>query len=288
LDLFTTRDLEVERMAAERGIKNVESRMLSFETLFKKSDFAETMKEMLNILEAAYDHPVDIEYTVNFMDDGSYRVNLVQCRPFQVKKYESTVAASDQIEASQIIVNTKGPIIGNSIVAPVDCLIYVVPSEYGQLPVNERYAVARLIGKLTHSHSKQEPTIMLVGPGRWGTTTPSLGVPVKFAEINTVSALCEVVAMREDLVPDVSLGTHFFNDLVEMDMLYLALFPGKKGSVLNEEFILSQPNQLTDILPGEDRWNDTVKVLDYTRLDQSTPIHLYVNAIEQKATCYLK
>ena len=73
---------------------------------------------------------------------------------------------------------------------------------------------------------------MLIGPGRWGTTTPSLGVPVCFAEIDTVSVLCEIVAMREDLVPDVSLGTHFFNDLVEMDMLYLALFPGRQGQLL--------------------------------------------------------
>ena len=73
---------------------------------------------------------------------------------------------------------------------------------------------------------------MLIGPGRWGTTTPSLGVPVSFAEIDTVSVLCEIVAMRDDLVPDVSLGTHFFNDLVEMDILYLALFPGRQGQLL--------------------------------------------------------
>ena len=71
-------------------------------------------------------------------------------------------------------------------------------------------------------------TIMLLGPGRWGTSSPSLGIPVSFVDINRVSVLCEIVAMREDLVPDVSLGTHFLSELVEMDMLYLALFP-KQG-----------------------------------------------------------
>ena len=84
---------------------------------------------------------------------------------------------------------------------------------------------------------------MLIGPGRWGTTTPSLGVPVHFAEINTVSVLCEIVAMRDDLVPDVSLGTHFFNDLVENDMLYLALFPKREGNYWNDALfdVVAQP-----------------------------------------------
>jgi len=64
--------------------------------------------------------------------------------------------------------------------------------------------------------------LLFVGPGRWGTAEPALGVPVSFAEISRVTALCEVIEMREGLVPDVSLGTHFFNDLVEMQVLYLA------------------------------------------------------------------
>ncbi len=84
---------------------------------------------------------------------------------------------------------------------------------------------------------------MLIGPGRWGTTTPSLGVPVSFAEIDAARILCEIVAMREDLVPDVSLGTHFFNDLVEMDMLYLALFPGRQGNSWSEAFFEKTPKQ---------------------------------------------
>jgi hypothetical protein len=53
---------------------------------------------------------------------------------------------------------------------------------------------------------------MLLGPGRWGTASPDLGVPVQFAEINHVSVLCEIVTMRENLIPDVSLGTHFVPD----------------------------------------------------------------------------
>ncbi len=90
-------------------------------------------------------------------------------------------------------------------------------------------------------------------------------MPVCFAEIDTASVLCEIVAMREDLVPDVSLGTHFFNDLVEMDILYLALFPGRKGNSWSCAFFEQSPNRLAELLPDEARWSEVVRVIDMPR-----------------------
>ena len=129
---------------------------------------------------------------------------------------------------------------------------------------------------------------MLLGPGRWGTTTPSLGIPVSFPEINTVSVLCEIVTMRDDLVPDVSLGTHFFCELVEMDILYFALFPHQKNNVLNSAFFEDSPNHLTEIVPGADKWSHAVKVI----FPQDTGFHkiLKVNAntLKRKVVCYFE
>jgi hypothetical protein len=71
----------------------------------------------------------------------------------------------------------------------------------------DRYSIARLIGRVLHQEEQPQPPVYHAArPGRWGTTTPSLGVPVSFAEINNISVLCEIVAMRDDLIPDVSLG----------------------------------------------------------------------------------
>ena len=122
---------------------------------------------------------------------------------------------------------------------------------------------------------------MLLGPGRWGTTTPSLGVPVRFADINTVSILCEIVAMREDLVPDVSLGTHFLNELVEMDMLYLALFPMRADNALDKAFFEDQPNHLAKLLPDAAGWAHAVRVFD------PTGFRLHADCLKQKVVCYL-
>jgi hypothetical protein len=196
----------------------------------------------------------------------------------------------------------KGLIPGDNIVWQVnaveDYAPFVTPycafaRERGHKLIYFRFArhqplVARLIGRVAHANAKEGTGItMLVGPGRWGTTTPSLGVPVSFAEINTVSVLCEVVAMREDLVPDVSLGTHFFNELVEMDVLYMALFPGREGNSINSEFLQQAPNRLTELLPEADRWAEVVKVLYASDLGDGATLRLNANALDQKVVCYV-
>ena len=72
----------------------------------------------------------------------------------------------------------------------------------------------------------------------------------------------EIVAMHENLVPDVSLGTHFLNELIEADMLYFALFPGREGNRVDAPFLMEQPNRLAEILPGLDAHADVVRVID--------------------------
>jgi hypothetical protein len=168
-------------------------------------------------------------------------------------------------------------------VAPVGRLIYVVPSVYGQLPQRDRYSIARLIGRLTRLEKQPEGALLLAGPGRWGTSEATLGVPVSFAEISRVTALCEVIEMREGLVPDVSLGTHFFNDLVEMRILYLALVPGKEGNRVNEDFIEQAPNELPCLVPEEAGWAGAVRVIDPART-----LCLHADALRQSAICYFR
>jgi pyruvate, water dikinase len=130
--------------------------------------------------------------------------------------------------------------------------------------------------------------VMLVGPGRWGTTMPSLGIPVKFAEVNRACVLCEIVAMREGLVPDVSLGTHFFNELVENDVLYMALFPGAEGNSLNEDFFRNAPNRFKELLPGEDALSDAVRVIDMAQIPGEPLLRLNADTPAQKVMCHLE
>jgi hypothetical protein len=303
ISLFATRDEELEKRAEERGLRNVFSWVLTFDTLFSGTEFVQDMRALLQILHQAYAYAVDVEFTLNFLEDGTYRINLLQCRPFQVKDVTKLIELAAPTAPEQVILETQGPIIGNSVAAVIDRLIYVVPSIYGKMKMSDRYAIARLIGELTHLEDKFEipnskiqnltseiKKIMLIGPGRWGTSTPALGIPVTFAEINTVSVLCEIAIMHVGLVPDISLGTHFFNDLVEQDMLYVALYPEKEGYVLNENRLKNLPNQLPKLLPNAAKWADAVWVIDTVDAKdaEKQTICLNMNAIKQTGICYIK
>jgi len=288
IEIFASRDEELERRSREYGRDDVFSWVLTFEELLSETSFVNEMKDALTTLQEAYDHPVDIEFTANFFGDRDYQINLVQCRPFQVKGDILNVQTPDSIDRDRVILETRGPVIGSSRASSIDRIIYVVPEVYGKMNSSDRYSVARLIGRLTHLKDKKEkPNIMLIGPGRWATTTPELGVPVSFSEINTVSVLCEVAAMREGLIPEISLGTHFFNDLVEMDMLYFAIHPQKYDNMLNKEFLNGAKNMLADLLPDDKQWASAVYVVDSGCDKADLDIFLHADVLKQNAICYL-
>ncbi|MDY7011481.1 MAG: PEP/pyruvate-binding domain-containing protein [Planctomycetota bacterium] len=292
VNLFASHNDELALRSAQSGIDQVFPYVLTFEKLLRQTPLVGDMRKMLKVLQSAYDYPVDVEFTANFLGEGHYKINLLQCRPFQYKGGGVVSDPPEKITSDDLILEAAGAVIGQSRETDVDRLIYVVPSAYGQLPMSERYSIARLLGRITHirkDDTDNPPTIMLLGPGRWGTSSPSLGVPVNFSDISPVSILCEIVAMRAELVPEVSLGTHLFSEMVEMDILYLALFPGKEGNFLNESFFKNTPNRLSDLLPDDAaRWGRVVRVIDTADLDDIATVKLNANTVAQRVVCYIK
>jgi len=284
VELFASRPGGPRTLAGDTATVRTSPWVLTFENLLTKTPFSEDMREMLDILREAYETQVDIEFTANFLEDGSYKINLVQCRPFQVRE-NAPGGIAPKTSKRNVILAAHGPVIGPSRTLGIDRVIYVVPSVYGQLPMTDRHAVARLIGKLTHLEKRgQGGSIMLVGPGRWGASMPSLGVPIAFPEINTVSVLCEIDAMQESVTPQLSLGTHFFNDLVETDMLYVGFLRAKKENVLNEDFLNQSPNRLQDLICDASAWSEAVRVID-APVGQS--MVFTADLMKQRAVLYL-
>lgn len=293
LERVSSVDTEAARRARDlraHGRQAAAPRLLTFDGLLKRTDFVEAMREILRLLHEAYDYPVDIEFTANFDEGGRYKINIVQCRPLQVQGAEVVEMPAVEVPAEDRIIAARSAVIGQSRVVQVDTFVYVVPSVYGLLPVRSRYEVARALGDVNKALKARDEdgVTVLLGPGRWGTSSPSLGIPVAFSDINGVSILCEIVAMREGLIPDVSLGTHFLNELVEMDMLYLALFPADGSNYLNEDIFLRAPSELTHLAPSAAKWSDAIKVV---RADSITDGHrsvtLTANAQEQEVNCFL-
>lgn len=288
IEPFATRDRSMEQRAAELGLAAPFPWVLTFDNLFTETDFVADMREMLRTLEDAYEYPVDVEFTANLDTEGDYAINLVQCRPLQVKGGGQSAGIPADLAPESVVLEAHGAVIGHSRRIGIDRAIYVTPRLYGGLPIGDRHLVARLIGRVVRAmRDSSDRTTALIGPGRWGTTTPSLGVPVSFSDISTVSVLCEVVAMRDDLVPDVSLGTHFLNELIELEILYTALFPSREDNHLGTAFFEEAQNRLLDYAPDAGRWEGVVRVIEARDLPDGQGLELTADAVAQRVVCYL-
>ncbi|NLE11307.1 MAG: pyruvate, phosphate dikinase, partial [Actinobacteria bacterium] len=232
------------------------------------------------------DYPVDLEFTANFTEDGDYKISLLQCRPLQVEGAAMVELPKVQVKDEDRIISARGAVIGRSLLASVDRFVYVSPQLYARLPQQARHEVARIIGVINHVGGEDIRTVMMLGPGRWGSTSPHLGLPVRFRDINRVSVLCEIVAMHENLVPDVSLGTHFLNEIVERNILYLALFPQQGDNFLSTEFFENAPSRLLELVPGAEELEGVIRVIDSAAVTTDASIRLMADAIDQSVLCY--
>ncbi len=257
------RDSSAEEMMRGRGIEGRESWLVDFDEFIARTPFVKDMQMVLKQLEGTYRNPVDIEYTVNFTADGNYRINLLQCRPQQARWRQDRVVIPKSVEREKIFFRSSGDFLGGNISTDLHWIVIIDPTAYSNLSQSDKYAVARIIGQINkRMQNRREVPAMLIGPGRWGTTTPSLGVPVKYFEINNASVIVEIAFMREDLIPEISYGTHFFQDLVENDTYYIAISPGKDGVILNWTLLERYPNIVSDLLSDEGRFHDVISVYD--------------------------
>jgi hypothetical protein len=263
LERYGVPDRETMDRLRERGKPAQQVWLLTFEHLLTKTDFPATMQRLLKTLESAYQYPVDIEFTVNNTADGVAKINLLQCRPLQTKGLKKRVSIPEQIPAEKVFFSAEGGFMGGNTALPIKRVIWIDAKHYSQLSLSDKHEVARLIGRLNRriKDREQQPTLLL-GPGRWGTSTPSLGVPVRFSEINNMAAIGEVAFAESDLMPELSFGSHFFQDLVEADIFYLALFPDTFPCTLNKDWLYQRTNLLEGLMPSSSRFKPVVKVVD--------------------------
>ncbi|MDP4125783.1 MAG: PEP/pyruvate-binding domain-containing protein [Bacillota bacterium] len=256
------RDLKTEQKMRELGLSSNESWVFSFNPLFSKTDLSQTFSKLLRTLEEAYCHPVDIEFTLNFRSNGRYMINLLQCRPLQVQGPKERIQFHHEIPLNQIIFKSNGNFMGGNIHTTIHKVIIVDPHSYNLLGQSEKYEVARTVGRLNKQILKESTKVLLLGPGRWGSRIPSLGVPVAFAEINHISILGEIGYRQTGFLPDVSFGTHFFQDMIESEIFYLALFPEKQETIYQLD-LLENIAQKSLTLPSEmSHLQEVIKVYD--------------------------
>jgi len=163
----------------------------------------------------------------------------------------------------------------------------VDPAAYREL---EDLAALREVGRVVGKLNKQLPKrrFILMGPGRWGSRGDiKLGVSVTYSEINNTAMLVEIARKEGNYVPDLSFGTHFFQDLVEASIRYLPLYPDEPDNVFNQDFLLHAPNLLPELLPEHARLAGTVRVIDVPRASGGLVLRVLMNGDEDRAVAVL-
>jgi hypothetical protein len=220
-------DYDAEARLRDRGIFR-EVQFISCKGLVENKTLMDQMRRMLRCIQNEYEYPVDIEYTINLSESGEYSIDLLQCRPLQVQKAQSGSAIPEGIPKERIFLESRGASMGMSKTLVLDLVVFVDPVKYYNMPYKEKSLVAKLIGKINWHFRDLGRHMMLIVPGRVGTSSPELGVPTAFSDISAFEIICETEERRAGYNPELSYGSHIFQDLVEAEILYTAIFNDEK------------------------------------------------------------
>ncbi|MCP4145018.1 MAG: pyruvate, phosphate dikinase [bacterium] len=252
----------------------------TFDGLLERTNFAEQMKTVMDVLEETWGVPVDVE----FAHDGK-RLYILQCRPQSRGEAAALVPVPKDISPEHKIFSAS-KYAQTFQATDIEYIVYVPSLAYEALQTHdELLKVGRTVGELNRTLPHRK--FILMGPGRWGSRGDiKLGVSVDYGDINHSRMLIEVARRRGSYVPDVSFGTHFFQDLVEAEISYLPLYPDD-GNVYNEEFLKDSPNALAEILPKRADMEDVVRVIHVPKVTDGKLLDIISDSEEGEALAFL-
>ena len=248
---------------------------LTFENFLSKSPFVPLVKKMLATVQAAYGRPVDIEFA---WDED--RLYLLQCRSLSMRREMDRVVIPGGVpDTDKLFVTHSG--LSNAAIADIEYVVYVDPRAYDRLDtVEKKYKVGWAVGQLNKRLAGRR--YALLGPGRWGSNDINLGVKVTYSDINTTRLLVEIAFARDGYTPEVSYGTHFFQDLVEADIAIMPLYPDTQGNMLNEDLLLRSENALARIDAGLADLAQVIHLLHVPSVMEGRLLHVFLDAQSQE------
>ena len=243
--LLMEHDYEVESNFRERG-RPREVLFISCQGIVEKEIIMQQMRDILSTIQSEYDYPVDTEFTINLSESGDYVINILQCRPLQVFNDSAQNTLPEVLDTDKILFECRNSAMGLSRSEKLDYILYIDPVNYYNMPYKDKYKVARAIGSINWNMRDQNKKMLLMVPGRIGTTSPELGVPTAFADISEFEAICEIADSKAGYNPELSYGSHFFQDLVESGILYNAIFENNKTLAYDREVLSEFDNVFED------------------------------------------
>ena len=258
-----------------------EELVVTFNGFDEKHPHLKCLNSILELLKRELGYPVDIE----FASDGK-DLTILQCRP-QTEAQKLDVAPPPHDIPSENILFTASRYVTSSILKNIEYVVYVDAEEYEKLSTREEMLnVARLVGDLNERLPRRK--FILLGPGRWGSRGDiKLGVPVQYQDINNTCLLVEVAKRKGGYLPELSFGTHFFQDLVEANIMYLPLYPDEGGSTLNIDLLTGPDNKLDEFVENTKGLENVIRLVRIPDVFKGGTLSVYMDGDRNEALAYI-
>ena len=271
------RDYEAEATLKQIG-RYREVWFVSCQKLLETEEFTSLMQKILLTLQRVYGSPVDIEYAVNMDSEGDFVVNLLQCRPLYLGKEGQRVNMED-LKIKETFFRIKDSSMGSSGRLSIDVVVQIDPVRYYEYPYAKKYNVSAAVEAVNRYYQDSGKHLLLMSPGRIGTSSPELGVPVTFRAISNFSAVCEVSDDRAGYRPELSYGSHMFQDLVEAEIRYGAIFGNEKTLCYQPDLFRDLPDRFPEICP------DCQELWGIVQVREVNGLAYYLDSVSNYAVC---
>jgi hypothetical protein len=262
--------------------------VLTFDGLLRRTPLADRMSRLLNTLEKHYNAPVDTEFTVEIVDEDTLqpdvRISLLQCRP-QSHLKEMEAQLPKNLKAENIIFSTRR-MAPQGRISGIRYVLFVSPECYHALPTpSARAALGAAISRINNTLAGQ--VFICVGPGRWGTSNPDLGVKIGYGDIYNTRALVELAGEGIGYAPEASFGTHFFQDLLESNIYPLAIYLDDEGTRFNRKFFYHTPSSAAEFMPPGSEPHKCLRLIDVHSFRNSHHIELIMDDEQGESIAYV-
>ncbi len=268
--------------------EKVDKLVLTFDELLRRTPLVSRLKKAVRLLEEHYHSPVDTEFVAKVIDPQSsnpdVEIALLQCRP-QSHLKESSVPIPKNLAPEDIVFSTSRMAPRGSIQG-VRYVLFITPEGYFNLPTKAlRVALGRALGQLNAALADE--VFICVGPGRWGTTNPDLGVNIGFGDIYNTRALVELSGQGIGSAPEASFGTHFFQDLVESNIYPIAIYLDDEGAVFNRDFFYHTPNLSSHYLSEDTACIECLRLIEVSSYRPGHRLDIVMDDEEGRTVAYL-
>jgi hypothetical protein len=271
-----------------RGI-DPERFVINFKEMVKKTSFTRLLRDILQTLERSYKTPVFVEFTAlaNLENPGSptFKIQIDKCRPINISEKMMKLNIFEPIPPERIFLSTD-IFVQNGFIKDIDYVVFIDPGETKKFSKQDYSELAEMISMMNNALADER--FIFIGMDRWGTSDAPSGFPIRYGDISNTLALVEISGIESTKISDPPMGTQLFQNLLEAGIFMIVMNLQSKKSILDWEFLQTQPNVSDRWYKLPEKYAKCIKVLPVKGYRDSKKINIALNQEIGKTVIYFK